>query len=420
MWQPNGERLALHPSPTFSTLLTPPMSVDRCEPLGQTVGYQIRLESKRSHATRLLFCTTGVLLRRLHADRDLKGVSHVIVDEVHERSLQSDFLLIILRDVLRRRPALRIVLMSATINASLFANYFGTVPSPERPLLDVTDRESAEAQIAYDMGTLACEATPASPALTPAPTLHIPGFTHPVTEMWLEDILEMTGHMIEPGSTYAKRERSAEAGGGAAGLGFSEMVARNANMRHGDGSGKAKGAMRAEMEAAVAAAGDTSERAHSDHVYESIQVMDEERVNIDAIAALVHHIDETRGEGAILVFMPGARAITSLREPPASHLTPRLFVAKHGRYGRDLISARGSLGGQPTHAYASSAAPPLVHRVVRSARSLPTTAARAAQGGDCDQHCRDFDHHRRHSLCHRLGTRQGEPLRRAQPLTSAS
>ena len=44
---------------------------------------QARLaESKRSHATRLLFCTTGVLLRRLHADRDLSGVSHVIVDEV--------------------------------------------------------------------------------------------------------------------------------------------------------------------------------------------------------------------------------------------------------------------------------------------------------------------------------------------------
>ena len=111
------------------------VAAERCEPLGQTVGYQIRLESKRSHMTRLLFCTTGVLLRRLHGDGELKGVSHVIIDEVHERSLQSDFLLIILKEVLRVRPSLRIVLMSATINANLFSSYFGAVP----PMLSADD-----------------------------------------------------------------------------------------------------------------------------------------------------------------------------------------------------------------------------------------------------------------------------------------
>ncbi len=60
----------------------------RCEPLGQTVGYQIRLEAKRSAATRLLFCTTGVLLRRLHGDAMLEGISHVVVDEVAEWRLR--------------------------------------------------------------------------------------------------------------------------------------------------------------------------------------------------------------------------------------------------------------------------------------------------------------------------------------------
>ena len=83
------------------------VAAERTEPIGRTVGYSIRLESKRSAATRLLFCTTGVLLRRLHGDPELRGISHVIVDEVHERSLQSDFLLIILRDLLpnkRRIP----------------------------------------------------------------------------------------------------------------------------------------------------------------------------------------------------------------------------------------------------------------------------------------------------------------------------
>ena len=116
------------------------VSVERAGELGQEVGYQIRLEQKRSRNTRLLFCTTGILLRTLEGDPDLLGkarnrdrrggqsmhtgpgpgsrsghttrnaidadspVSHVIVDEVHERSIDSDFLLIILRELLRRRP----------------------------------------------------------------------------------------------------------------------------------------------------------------------------------------------------------------------------------------------------------------------------------------------------------------------------
>lgn len=59
---------------------------ERAEKVGNTVGYQIRLESKMSSSTRLTFCTTGILLRRLEIDPMLSSVSHVIVDEVHERS----------------------------------------------------------------------------------------------------------------------------------------------------------------------------------------------------------------------------------------------------------------------------------------------------------------------------------------------
>jgi len=51
------------------------------------VGYKVRLEGMRGRDTRLLFCTTGVLLRRLLVDRSLKGVTHVIVDEIHERGM---------------------------------------------------------------------------------------------------------------------------------------------------------------------------------------------------------------------------------------------------------------------------------------------------------------------------------------------
>ena len=101
---------------------------ERAESIGESVGYQIRLERKMGPRTRLLFMTTGILLRRLHGDPMLEGVTHVLVDEVHERSLDSDFLLIILRDLLPKRPDLRIVLMSATINADLFSRYFGGCP----------------------------------------------------------------------------------------------------------------------------------------------------------------------------------------------------------------------------------------------------------------------------------------------------
>ena len=75
---------------------------ERGEKVGHgLVGYAIRGERKASSSCRLLFATTGVLLRRLSAggDPDLVGVSHVVVDEVHERGVDSDFLLLELRNV---------------------------------------------------------------------------------------------------------------------------------------------------------------------------------------------------------------------------------------------------------------------------------------------------------------------------------
>ncbi|KAJ1484994.1 hypothetical protein T484DRAFT_1620895, partial [Baffinella frigidus] len=64
------------------------------------VGYSIRGESKSCSETRLLFCTTGVLLRRLEEDQTLAGVTHVLVDEVHERTIEGDFLLMTLQGLL--------------------------------------------------------------------------------------------------------------------------------------------------------------------------------------------------------------------------------------------------------------------------------------------------------------------------------
>ncbi|CAM6089460.1 unnamed protein product [Calypogeia fissa] len=112
------------------------VAVERCEPSpgtsGSLVGYQVRLDTAWNAGTKLLFCTTGILLRRLGGDRDLDGVSHIVVDEVHERTVLGDFLLVILKDLLDRRREsgfpLKIILMSATLDSELFSQYFGGCP----------------------------------------------------------------------------------------------------------------------------------------------------------------------------------------------------------------------------------------------------------------------------------------------------
>ncbi|KAL2929134.1 DExH-box ATP-dependent RNA helicase DExH3, partial [Bienertia sinuspersici] len=98
------------------------------------VGYKVRLEGMKGKNTHLLFCISGILLRRLLSDRNLNGVTHVFVDEIHERGMNEDFLLIVLKDLLPRRRDLRLILMSATLNAELFSNYFGGAPTIHIPV----------------------------------------------------------------------------------------------------------------------------------------------------------------------------------------------------------------------------------------------------------------------------------------------
>lgn len=141
------------------------VSEEMDEKIGQHIGYQIRMEAKRSKHTRLMFCTTGVVLRRLQDDPDLKGITHVIVDECHERQWQIDFLLIALRRLLQTtRKDLKVVLMSATLDSELFCSFFNG-----------------------------------------APFFSIPGRTFPVSQYYLEDIVEALGYVVEEDSRYALR-----------------------------------------------------------------------------------------------------------------------------------------------------------------------------------------------------------------------
>lgn len=95
----------------------------RCQ-LGQEVGYSIRFEDVTSAATKIKFLTDGLLLREALVDPLLSRYSVIMVDEAHERSLSSDVLLGVLKKIRKRRPELRIVVSSATLDAEDFLRFF--------------------------------------------------------------------------------------------------------------------------------------------------------------------------------------------------------------------------------------------------------------------------------------------------------
>ena len=143
------------------------VSDERCSSVGDEVGYIIRGESKsKPGTTKITFVTTGVLLRRIQSSSDsgniassLADVTHVVVDEVHERSLDTDFLLALLKDILRHRKDIKVILMSATLDADVFTQYFG-------------GRQSVG-------------------------LVHIPGRTFPVEDYYLDDVIRETGFAPE-------------------------------------------------------------------------------------------------------------------------------------------------------------------------------------------------------------------------------
>ncbi len=99
------------------------MAAQSNDSLGQTIGLQVRFERQKSKATRIMVMTEGVLSRRLSSDVMLDGISTVILDEFHERSLDSDLLLAAIRDIQQVRDDLFLVVMSATMNAKPVSDF---------------------------------------------------------------------------------------------------------------------------------------------------------------------------------------------------------------------------------------------------------------------------------------------------------
>ncbi|XP_072937350.1 putative ATP-dependent RNA helicase DHX57 [Epargyreus clarus] len=256
---------------------------ERVEKTGQVVGYQIRLESKVSSKTRLTFCTTGILLRRLEYDSQLKSVTHVIVDEVHERSEESDFLLLILRDLIKVRKDLTVILMSATLNADLFSSYFDKIP-----------------------------------------VLEIPGRTFPVEQLFLEEIMETTKYIMEENGPYARKVKKSD-----------KKYDLEAELETCDVKSEAmeppKYSIRDEnlnifqMVARYPRCGKTT--------CKNLYLMDVEKINLELVEHVLAYIVEGDHKwpktGAILIFLPGIAEIMSLHDQLVESHT---FSPKTGKY----------------------------------------------------------------------------------------
>uniref|UniRef100_A0A8C7RR85 RNA helicase n=1 Tax=Oncorhynchus mykiss TaxID=8022 RepID=A0A8C7RR85_ONCMY len=232
-----------------------------CKGQSSLCGYQIRMENKSSDSTRLLYCTTGVLLRKLQQDHMLSSLTHIIVDEVHERSVQSDFLLTILKDVVQKRSNLHLVMMSATVDCDKFAAYFNRCP-----------------------------------------IVNIPGRTFPVEVFHLEDIVEETGYVLEKDSEYSQKilEEEEEVN-----INFTQKGGKS--MQHQEfivkdtGSGWDLG----------------PDLDHfSSRTRHALQYMNPNKINMELVLDLLDYLDKSPQfavvDGAVLVFLPGLAHIQQL------------------------------------------------------------------------------------------------------------
>lgn len=123
-----GEVIVLEPRRIAARMAARRVALEIGERIGETVGYQVRFEEVSSPRTRLRFVTEGVLTRRLISDPDLKGVSVVVLDEFHERHLDTDLALALLKRLQTNRPGLRIIIMSATLDTAAVAHYLDDCP----------------------------------------------------------------------------------------------------------------------------------------------------------------------------------------------------------------------------------------------------------------------------------------------------
>ncbi|KAI5852980.1 P-loop containing nucleoside triphosphate hydrolase protein [Morchella snyderi] len=289
--------ICTQPRRIAATSVAQRVAVERNESLQKSIGYHVRFDSKLPSAGgSITYCTTGILLQQLRnsADEALEGVTHLVIDEVHERDILIDFLLIILKRVLKERkilgkPSVKVVLMSATMDTDLFSNYFAEKNEHNQ--------------------------------LVPCPDLSVPGRTFPVKELYLEDIRGLLKESHSPADLFMLNEPDSREYLGIEGnLSASAPVSRLAS--------------RVPSRAPSRAASTREEAPEDDDAVDNsttINWKQEVKLGVDGqavvsnekqdaivpiglIATTIAHIAKTTTEGAMLVFLPGLEEITGLDE----------------------------------------------------------------------------------------------------------
>lgn len=247
------------------------------------VGYSIRLESNISRNTRLAYVTNGIALRMLEGGSGSGGqgtafdeITHIIIDEVHERSIESDFLLIVLKSLIRERPDLKVILMSATVDAEKISEYFGGCP-----------------------------------------TLHVPGRTFPVDVKYLEDAVEFTNWTVTEGSPYARRTNDKFYRGKNRAEWSEEMPSRDDEDDD-------------ESTANSISEGVKLEKRYSPNTVSTLNTIDERLIPYDLIIRMLEKMcfedpSYFAMSAAILVFLPGLGEIRRLHD----------MLSDHPRFGCD-------------------------------------------------------------------------------------
>lgn len=206
----------------------------------------------------------------------------MVVDEVHERSEESDFLLLILKEILAKRSDLRVILMSATLNAGLFSSYFGHG----------------------------------------VPVLEIPGRTFPVQQFFLEDILDMSRFVLEPDSQFCRKLKKNEEQQLMAELEYADAQAAQATPPR---SVRDENLSLSEVFARYAD--------YSRATCKTLFLADPMRINPDLVEAVLRYIvtgeHDWPREGTILIFLPGLAEIQTLHDALNDS---SVFSARAGKY----------------------------------------------------------------------------------------
>lgn len=228
-----------------------------------SVGYVVRGDSALCPRSRLVFCTTGVLLRQLQSEGALDCITHIVIDEVHERHLDSDILMGLLKQSLPQYPYLYVILMSATLDADRFANYWG--------------------------GNI--------------PRMHIPGRTYPVIDYTIEDVLSLTG--------YVPRKSKKGRGGSRHGLSVKKRSSPWNDSEKSDDEEDDD-----DLESDPVKEKETS-HSHGLSIDELVSRVDQTSVDYDLVAQLVKRLvldKDPSDDGSILVFLSGAPEINNAME----------------------------------------------------------------------------------------------------------